>query len=32
MEFGARSGVRTHLRKTQLDAQQANVLPDLKLR
>jgi para-nitrobenzyl esterase len=31
MEFGSESGVRTHFRKAQLDAQQVNVLPDLKL-
>jgi len=32
MEFGSSSGVRNNLRKAQLDAQQASVLPDLKLR
>ena len=32
MEFGATSGVRTNLRKTQLDAQQASALPALKLK
>ena len=32
MEFGARSGVRTNFRKTQLDAQQAAALPSLKLK
>jgi para-nitrobenzyl esterase len=31
MEFGASSGVRVGLRKTQLDAQQAAALPGLKL-
>jgi para-nitrobenzyl esterase len=31
MEFGAESGVRTHFRKAQLDAQQADVLPTLGL-
>jgi para-nitrobenzyl esterase len=31
MEFGAASGVRAHLRKTQLDFQQAVVLPTLSL-
>jgi para-nitrobenzyl esterase len=31
MEFGARSGVRTHFRKAQLDAQEAVVLPTLGL-
>ncbi len=31
MEFGAASGVRTHLRKTQLDFQQAVTLPTLAL-
>jgi len=31
MEFGATSGVRTHLRKTQLDFQQAVTLPTLAL-
>jgi para-nitrobenzyl esterase len=31
MEFGATSGVRTHLRKAQLDFQQAVVLPTLAL-
>ena len=31
MEFGASSGVRTHLRKAQLDAQQAQILPTLML-
>ena len=31
MEFGAASGVRTHLRKTQLDAQEAVALPTLAL-
>jgi para-nitrobenzyl esterase len=29
MEFGKDSGVRTHFRKTQLDAEQASVLPTL---
>jgi para-nitrobenzyl esterase len=32
MEFGAQSGVRTHLRKAQLDAQEQVVLPRLQLR
>ena len=31
MEFGKESGVRTHLRKTQLDAQEAVTLPTLAL-
>ena len=31
MEFGASSGVRTHFRKAQLDAQQAQALPSLAL-
>ncbi len=31
MEFGASSGVRTHFRKAQLDAQEAEVLPTLAL-
>ena len=31
MEFGASSGVRTHFRKAQLDAQQAQILPSLAL-
>jgi para-nitrobenzyl esterase len=31
MEFGASSGVRTHLRKTRLDAQEAATLPTLGL-
>jgi para-nitrobenzyl esterase len=31
MEFGASSGVRTHFRKTQLDAQEMVSLPTLKL-
>jgi para-nitrobenzyl esterase len=31
MEFGKESGVRTHFRKAQLDAQQALVLPTLAL-
>lgn len=31
MEFGASSGVRTHFRKAQLDAQQADALPELSL-
>jgi para-nitrobenzyl esterase len=31
MEFGASSGVRTHFRKTQLDSQEAAVLPTLAL-
>jgi para-nitrobenzyl esterase len=31
MEFGKDSGVRTHLRKAQLDAEQATVLPTLAL-
>ncbi|HEV2530191.1 carboxylesterase/lipase family protein [Phenylobacterium sp.] len=31
MEFGAASGVRTHLRKAQLDAQEGAVLPTLAL-
>jgi len=31
MEFGASSGVRTHFRKTQLDVQEAEVLPTLAL-
>ena len=31
MEFGASSGVRTHFRKGQLDAQEAEVLPTLAL-
>jgi para-nitrobenzyl esterase len=31
MEFGGSSGVRTHLRKVQLDAQEAFVLPSLAL-
>jgi para-nitrobenzyl esterase len=31
MEFGSSSGVRTNLRKAQLDAQQASALPALKL-
>jgi para-nitrobenzyl esterase len=31
MEFGAESGVRTHLRKAQLDAQEAVTLPTLAL-
>jgi para-nitrobenzyl esterase len=31
MEFGATSGVRTHFRKTQLDAEQASTLPTLQL-
>ncbi|MBI1196839.1 MAG: carboxylesterase family protein [Phenylobacterium sp.] len=31
MEFGSDSGVRTHFRKVQLDAQQESMLPDLKL-
>jgi|GEM_PF-377689 len=31
MEFGKESGVRTHLRKTQLDAQEAAALPTLAL-
>jgi para-nitrobenzyl esterase len=31
MEFGASSGVRTHLRKAQLDAQEAAALPTLGL-
>jgi len=31
MEFGAASGVRTHLRKAQLDAQEAVTLPTLAL-
>jgi para-nitrobenzyl esterase len=31
MEFGKESGVRTHFRKAQLDAEQASVLPTLAL-
>jgi hypothetical protein len=31
MEFGSSSGVRTNLRKTQLDAQEKSALPSLKL-
>ena len=31
MEFGSSSGMRTNLRKTQLDAQQASALPGLRL-
>ncbi|HEY3950271.1 carboxylesterase/lipase family protein [Phenylobacterium sp.] len=31
MEFGKDSGVRTHFRKTQLDAEEASTLPALKL-
>jgi carboxylesterase type B len=31
MEFGATSGVRTNFRKTQLDSQEAAVLPTLAL-
>ena len=31
MEFGSPSGVRANFRKSQLDAQQAAVLPELKL-
>jgi para-nitrobenzyl esterase len=31
MEFGGASGVRTNFRKTQLDAQEAAALPELKL-
>jgi para-nitrobenzyl esterase len=31
MEFGATSGVRTHFRKAQLDAEQAATLPSLEL-
>ena len=31
MEFGATSGVRTHLRKSRLDAAQSVTLPSLKL-
>jgi para-nitrobenzyl esterase len=31
MEFGKASGVRTHFRKPQLDAQQASILPTLAL-
>jgi para-nitrobenzyl esterase len=31
MEFGKDSGVRTHFRKTQLDAEQASTLPTLQL-
>ncbi|HET6969516.1 MAG TPA: carboxylesterase family protein [Phenylobacterium sp.] len=32
MEFGSPTGVRTHFRKTQLDAQEAATLPRLKLK
>jgi para-nitrobenzyl esterase len=32
MEFGSPSGVRTHLRKAQLDAQETSVLPGLALK
>jgi para-nitrobenzyl esterase len=32
MEFGASSGVRTNLRKTQLDAQEKATLPGLSLK
>jgi para-nitrobenzyl esterase len=32
MEFGKASGVRTRLRKAQLDAEQASVLPTLRLK
>ena len=32
MEFGASTGVRTHFRKQQLDAQEADVLPTLGLK
>ncbi|MFI4949810.1 MAG: carboxylesterase family protein, partial [Caulobacterales bacterium] len=31
MEFGAASGVRSHFRKAQLDAEQASTLPSLEL-
>ena len=31
MEFGAQSGVRTHFRKSRLDAQEAFALPTLEL-
>jgi hypothetical protein len=32
MEFGSPSGVRSHLRKAQLDAQEASALPGLGLK
>jgi hypothetical protein len=31
MEFGKESGVRSHFRKTQLDAEEASTLPTLQL-